>query len=42
MFKVENVRKVKFWKDGWYGDENLEKAFPKWFSIASIKEAWVD
>ena len=42
MFKVGNDRRVSFWKDRRNGDESLEEAFLKLFSITSVKDAWVD
>ena len=38
-FKVGFGKKVKFWKDKWYGDSSLRESFPKLYSIASFKDA---
>ena len=36
---LRNGKKLKFWKNGWCGDESLNKIFPRLLSIASAKEA---
>ena len=41
LFVVGNGRRVKFWKDGWCGDEPLCVSLPSLFALASSKEAWV-
>ena len=40
-FEVGNERRVKFWKDRWYGDEPLCMTFLSLFALASSKKAWV-
>ena len=41
-FRVGDGKRVRFWKDRWCGEEPLAMTFPKPFSIAPDKEAWVD
>ena len=41
LFVVGNGRRVKFWKDGWCGDEPLCVSLPSLFALASSEEAWV-
>ena len=31
--------KVRFWQDGWYGDQPFQVAFPRLYGIAIDKEA---
>ena len=40
-FKVGDGRGVRFWKDRWCGEDSLEEAFPRLYSLASSKDAWV-
>ena len=40
-FTVGLGNKVKFWKDKWCGDSSLRESFPKLYSIAFSKDAWV-
>ncbi|RVX11275.1 LINE-1 retrotransposable element ORF2 protein [Vitis vinifera] len=39
---VGNGRRVKFWKDIWWGNFALCNSFPSLYAIASSKEAWVE
>ena len=41
VYSVGN-RRVKFWKDKWYGDDTLCTSFPSLFVISLAKEAWVE
>ncbi|CBI24109.3 hypothetical protein VitviT2T_017099 [Vitis vinifera] len=41
LFVVGYGRRVKFWRDRWWGDEPLCMSFPSLFALASSKEAWV-
>ncbi|KAL6334735.1 hypothetical protein AAG906_021394 [Vitis piasezkii] len=41
-FLVGDSRRVRFWKDKWYGDEPLCISFPSLFVVASSKEVWVE
>ncbi|RVW75339.1 putative ribonuclease H protein [Vitis vinifera] len=41
LFVVGYGRRVKFWRDRWWGDEPLCVSFPSLFALASSKEAWV-
>ena len=40
-FLVGNGRRVKFWKDKWWGNFALCNSFPSLYAFASSKEAWV-
>ena len=40
-FSMEEGRRVKFWKDIWYGNNSLREAFPSLFALADSKDAWV-
>ena len=40
-FKVGDGRRVWFWKDRWCVEVSLEEAFPRLYSLASSKDAWV-
>ncbi|RVX20512.1 Transposon TX1 uncharacterized 149 kDa protein [Vitis vinifera] len=40
-FLVGNGRRVKFWKDIWWGNFPLCNSFPSLYAFASSKEAWV-
>ena len=40
-FFVGNGRRVRFWEDGWCGDEALSISFPSLYALATSKEAWV-
>ena len=40
-FLVGNERRIKFWKDLWYGHQALEEAFPSLFSCVVNKDEWV-
>ncbi|KAL6331818.1 hypothetical protein AAG906_020162 [Vitis piasezkii] len=42
VFSVGNGRRVKFWKDIWWGNFALCNSFPSLYAIASSKEAWVE
>ena len=42
VYSVGNSRRVKFWKDKWYGDDTLCTSFPSLFVISLAKEAWVE
>ena len=42
IFFMGNGRRVRFWKDRWYGDDPLCTSFPSLFAISSSKEAWVE
>ncbi|RVW85403.1 Polyadenylate-binding protein RBP47B' [Vitis vinifera] len=39
-FKLRDGRGVRFWKDRWCGEDSLEEAFPRLYSLASSKDAW--
>ena len=41
-FVVGNGRRVKFWKDLWWGNVPLCNSFPSLYAFASSKEAWVE
>ena len=41
-FVVGNGRRVKFWKDIWWGNLALCNSFPSLYAFASSKEAWVE
>ena len=41
-FRVENGKRVRFWKDRWCGKEPLAVTFPELYSITTNKEVWVD
>ncbi|RVW70981.1 hypothetical protein CK203_059677 [Vitis vinifera] len=41
-FLVGDSRRVRFWKDKWYGDEPLCISFPSLFVVAFSKEVWVE
>ena len=41
LFVMGNGRRVKFWRDRWYGDEPLYVSFPSLFTLTSSKKAWV-
>ncbi|RVW98523.1 hypothetical protein CK203_026891 [Vitis vinifera] len=38
---VGNGRRVKFWKDKWYGDKPLSVSFRSLLALATSKEAWM-
>ncbi|KAL6333095.1 hypothetical protein AAG906_028278 [Vitis piasezkii] len=40
-FLVGNGKRVKFWKDKWYGDKPLSVSFPSLLALATSKEAWM-
>lgn len=40
-FSIDNERNIRFWKDLWWGDITLERAYPHLFRIASNKNAMV-
>ncbi|RVW53935.1 hypothetical protein CK203_073000 [Vitis vinifera] len=42
VFSVGSGRRVKFWKDLWWGSFALCNSFPSLYAIASSKEAWVE
>ena len=42
VFRVGNGRRVRFWKDKWCGEDTLGEAFPQLYSIAFVKDPWVD
>ncbi|RVW92613.1 hypothetical protein CK203_039393 [Vitis vinifera] len=42
VFSVGNGRRVKFWKDIWWGNFALCNSSPSLYAIASSKEAWVE
>ncbi|RVX19759.1 Transposon TX1 uncharacterized 149 kDa protein [Vitis vinifera] len=42
VFSVGSGRRVKFWKDLWWGNFALCNSFPSLYAIASSKEAWVE
>ena len=33
---------MRFWQDGWYGDQPFQLAFPRLYGIATNKEAPVE
>ena len=41
-FLVGNGRRVKFWKDIWWGNLALCNSFPSLYAFASSKKAWVE
>ena len=41
LFLVGNGRRVRFWRDRWYGDSPLCVSFPFLFALFVDKEAWV-
>ncbi|RVW15364.1 LINE-1 reverse transcriptase-like [Vitis vinifera] len=41
-FLVGNGRRVKFWKDIWWGNFPLCNSFPSLYAFVSSKEAWVE
>ncbi|KAL0001932.1 hypothetical protein SO802_015713 [Lithocarpus litseifolius] len=42
QFVVGLGNRVRFWQDGWYGDQPLQVAFPRLYGIAIDKEASVE
>lgn len=40
VIRLGNGLRVKFWMDGWHGEEPLGVTFPTSFSIVTIKDAW--
>ena len=40
-FFVGNGRRMRFWRDRWYGDSPLSVSFPSLFALAIDKETWV-
>ena len=41
-FVVELGNRVRFWQDGWYGDQPFQLAFPGLYGIAIDREASVE
>ena len=41
VYSMGNGRRVRFWKDGWCGDDPLCIYFPSFIVISLAKEAWV-
>ena len=42
QFVVGLGNRVRFWQDGWYGDQPFQVAFPRLYGIAIDKEAFVE
>ena len=42
QFVVGLGNRVRFWQDGWYGDQPFQLAFPRLYGIALDKEASVE
>ena len=42
QFVVGLRNSVRFWQDGWYGDQPFQVAFPRLYGIAIDKEAFVE
>ena len=42
QFVVGLRNRVRFWQDGWYGDQPFQVAFPRLYGIAIDKEAFVE
>ena len=42
QFVVGLGNRVRFWQDGWYGDQSFQVAFPRLYGIAIDKEASVE
>ena len=42
QFVVGVGKRVRFWQDGWYGDQSFQVAFPRLYGIAIDKEASVE
>ena len=42
QFVVGLGNRVRFWQDGWYGDQPFQLAFPRLYGIAIDKEVSVD
>ena len=41
QFVVGLGNRVRFWQDGWYGDQHFQLAFPRLYGIAVDKEVYV-
>ena len=41
VFSIGDGRRVRFWEDGWCGDEALSHSFPSLYALVTSKEAWV-
>lgn len=41
-FLVGNGKRVRFWREKWFGNEPLCISFPSLFIVASSKEAWIE
>ena len=42
QFVVGLGNRVRFWQDGWYGDQPFQLAFPRLYGIATDKEVFVE
>ena len=42
QFVVGLGNRVRFWQDGWYGDQHFQLAFPRLYGIAVDKEVFVE
>ena len=41
VFSIGDGRKVRFWKDKWYGNDVLYDSFPSMYALVASKEAWL-
>ena len=42
QFVVGLGNRVRFWQDGWYGDQHFQLAFPRLYGITVDKEVFVE
>ena len=42
QFVVRLGNRVRYWQDGWYGNQPFQLAFPRLYGIALDKEAYVE
>ena len=41
VFSIGDGRKLRFWKDKWYGNDVLYDSFPSMYALVASKEAWL-